>query len=144
MDLPSEHDTKTDYDTDQKVDSQVERKDKTDYNQQKLGCSASSSNLKMECKKSNRPSRSCKHLYTSTRCLRSSPSVCNKRQKQLCTSATSKWAGNFPVSLEDIFTKAPHTRSSASKRKPKPKEKPKKRKDKDRKCKSKKKKHPKV
>ena len=144
MDLPSEHDTKTDYDTDQKVDSQVERKDETDYNEQKLDCSASSANLKMECKKSNRPSRSRKRLYTSTRCLRSSQSLCNKRQKQLRTSATSKRAGNFPVSLEDIFTKAPRTCSSGSKRKPKPKEKPEKRKDKDRKRKSKKKKCAKV
>ena len=88
VDLPSELDTKMDYPDDPKVDSEISHKNKTDYTEQKVDSVASLSDLKMECKKGNRQSRPCKHLYTSTRCLQSSPFVCNKPQKQADTSAT--------------------------------------------------------
>ena len=115
-----EKDQEKDYSDDGHVaDSNIEQKVDS------LRYSKHSKHRKMECKQSSkveRQSRSHKRPNTSTRCLRSSPSVANKCSKSSHSTATSTKAGKFPVTLDDIFSAqlCTHSRTRTPKRQPKP------------------------
>ena len=107
--MDSEQDQQMDYDNSvAKTDSNIEQK------MDSVSHSKHSKDQKMECKQSSkteRKSRSRKRPKTSTRCLRSSPSVANKRSKSSRSTATSRKAGKIALTLDDIFTAKPCTRS---------------------------------
>ena len=95
-----------------KVDSEVDLKNKP--------------SLKMECSRTatdNRSSRPRKRMSPSSRCLRSSGSVCNKKLKKECSSRNSQKAGKTMYDLSDPIRGKGHSKPQ---RKPKPKSKPKK------------------